>query len=826
MPKSQFVDPKEVRQKGEITFDPIPLNQYDRTVERELERYSKEDLVRIHRDMAVIRSFENMLNEIKLRGSFKGIEYVHTGPAHLSIGQEAAAVGQAFHLDIDDHIYGSHRSHGEILAKGFSAIEKLDDDALTDIMKNYFDGDCLRVVEADAKGSTKDLAIDFLVYGALAEIFGRETGLNKGMGGSMHAFFPPFGVYPNNAIVGGSGDISVGAALFKKVNLKPGIVIGNIGDASSACGPVWEGLCFATMDQYKKLWDEEHRGGLPLIMNFSNNFYGMGGQPNGETMGFEILARLGAGINPEQMHAERVDGYNPLAVVDAIGRKKAILERGDGPVLLDTLTYRFSGHSPSDASSYRTKEEVDAWREFDPLTTYAANLVGAGVCAQSDIDEINAWAEELVLKGFRKAVDHEISPRADLMKPGCLLEKTMFSNQKVESMEPGREPDVLIPREENPRVKALAKRSRSAFEGNKFGGKRLPKGRCIGIRDSLFEAIHDAFYTDPTLTAYGEENRDWGGAFAVYRGLTEALPYHRLFNSPISEGAIVGTSVGYGLEGGRALVELMYCDFLGRAGDELFNQLAKWQSMSGGLLRLPVVLRISIGSKYGAQHSQDWTSMVAHIPGLKMVFPATAYDAKGMMRTALTGTDPVVFFESQRIYDFPEEFVEGGVPEEPYEVAFGEPAIRKEGKDLTILTIGATLYRALEAAKELEEKHGLSCEVIDARSIVPFNYDLVIESVRKTRKILLASDACERGSFLHTMASKITHFAFDELDAPPVVVGSRNWITPPDEVEDAFFPYPPDIIDAVHEHIIPLKGYTPTRECGLEDLKRRNAEGI
>ena len=109
---------------------------------------------------------------------------------------------------------------------------------------------------------------------------------------------------------------------------------------------------------------------------------------------------------------------------------------------------------------------------------------------------------------------------------------------------------------------------------------------------------------------------------------------------------------------------------------------------------------------------------------------------------------------------------------------------------------------------------------------MPFNYDLVIESVKKTRKILLASDACERGSFLHTMASKLTHFAFDELDAPPVVVGSRNWITPPDEVEDAFFPYPPDIIDAVHEHIIPLKGYTPTRECGLEDLKRRNAEGI
>ena len=183
-------------------------------------------------------------------------------------------------------------------------------------------------------------------------------------------------------------------------------------------------------------------------------------------------------------------------------------------------------------------------------------------------------------------------------------------------------------------VKALAARSRSAFDPN---GQRLKDSQCIGIRDALFEAILDRFYVDPTLIAYGEENRDWGGAFAVYRGLTEALPYHRLFNAPIAEGAIVGSAVGYALEGGRALVELMYCDFMGRAGDELFNQLPKWQSMSGGLLKMPVVVRVSVGNKYGAQHSQDWTSMAAHIPGLKVVFPATPYDAKGLMYSALQG---------------------------------------------------------------------------------------------------------------------------------------------------------------------------------------------
>lgn len=171
-------------------------------------------------------------------------------------------------------------------------------------------------------------------------------------------------------------------------------------------------------------------------------------------------------------------------------------------------------------------------------------------------------------------------------------------------------------------------------------------------------------------------------------------------------------------------------------------------------------------------------------------------------------------------------FNKTGVPEGRYEIPFGEPDVKKVGKDLTILTIGATLYRAIDVAKTLEKEYGISAEVIDARSIVPFNYDKVLESVKKTRKILLTSDACERGSVLQTMAAKITQFAFDDLDAPPVVVGARNWVTPADEVEDAFFPFPADMLDAIHEHIIPLKGYKVARENSVADLLRRSALGV
>ena len=428
MPKSQNINPRVVRESKFIEFSKIPVNQYNKTIEEEKKNYSNEDLIRIYRDMVVIREFETMLNLIKTTNEYNGIPYNHPGPAHLSIGQEASAVGMAYHLDVHDYIFGSHRSHGEILAKGLSAIHSLDDDSLYGIMRNYFGGSALRVVEKGFSGNTKELAISFLLYGALAEIFARENGFNKGLGGSMHAFFTPFGIYPNNAIVGGSGDISVGAALYKKINRKPGIVVCNIGDASMGCGPVWEGICFATMDQYKTLWNGDHKGGLPLIFDFMNNLYGMGGQTMGETMGYDILARIGAGVNPEAMHAERIDGYNPLAVIDAYKRKKKILSEKKGPVLLDTLTYRISGHSPSDASSYRSKEEIEAWQQEDSILTFGNTLLSAGITKREILDEITSDTKDLLSRILSLSIDDTISPRLDMSADPDMIGKMMFSN--------------------------------------------------------------------------------------------------------------------------------------------------------------------------------------------------------------------------------------------------------------------------------------------------------------------------------------------------------------------------------------------------------------
>jgi 2-oxoisovalerate dehydrogenase E1 component len=536
-------------------------------------------------------------------------------------------------------------------------------------------------------------------------------------------------------------------------------------------------------------------------------------------MGCQFIARIGAGVNPEQMHAERINGYDPLAVIDAFRRKIQIIAAGQGPVLLDTVTYRISGHSPSDASSYRSKEEIESWQKADSLLAFRRNMVEHHVVPENQLDQTRVEMESMVFEMFKCAIDPVMAPR--IAFDSELIGQVMFSNISLEKCDE-RKPELLQDFAQNPRVRQI----RSKIRTPSLNGKAVPKMKAFNIRDAIFEALMHRFSIDPTLVAFGEENRDWGGAFAVYRGFTEALPYHRLFNAPISEAGIVGAAIGYALDGGRAVAELMYADFMGRAGDEIFNQLSKWQGMSAGLLRMPVVLRISVGAKYGAQHSQDWSALVNHIPGLKVVYPATPYDAKGMMNSALVGADPVVFFESQRTYDCGEMFEKDGVPEGYYEIPIGEPSIKRTGKDLTIITFGPVLYTAVVAAQKLETMHGISTELIDLRSANPLNYEPLVQSIAKTGKVLLTCEAAERGCVMDTIAANLTQLAFDSLDAPPVVVGSRNWITPAAELESMFFPQPEWLLDAVHERIIPLKDYEPSTNQTNGELARRLQRGI
>jgi 2-oxoisovalerate dehydrogenase E1 component len=822
MPKTQVIHPADLRRAGKLETAEIPLNRYSRSFEDELNVFSPEELKGIYLDMRYIREVETMIYGVRTVKKYNGIEYCYTGPAHLSTGQEAAAVGMAFTLNRDDIIFGSHRSHGEFLARGFRAIRTLSEAELDTIMKTR--PDILRVAERNSRsGSIRELAMDFLLYGFICEVFGRANGFNRGHGNSMHVFFPPFGIYPNNAIVGGSAGIAAGAALCKKVNREGGVVVCNFGDGALGRGPVWEAMNFAAMDQYSTLWEDGYRGGLPVIFNCINNCYGMGGQTSGETMAYGCAARVAAGVNPEAMHAERIDGYNPLAVIDAFRRKRALIEANRGPVFLETVTYRYAGHSATDANSYRSQEEIEEWRKADSIIALRQNLEAAGLVRPNEFEAMDAGIVEHITQITRLAADTTISPRPDPVREPDAFRKYNFSNGRTETRPATAGRDVLEPSEENARKRKLAGKTRFYLDD---AGNPVSKLKSFTLRDALFEAVLSRAYADDKLIIYGEDNRDWGGAYGVYTGLTEALPYHRLFNAPISEAAIVATAVGCGMCGGHVLIELMYSDFIGCAGDEVFNQLAKWQAMSAGALQMPVVLRVSVGAKYGAQHAQDWTALCTHIPGLKVVYPATPYDAKGMLAEALAGTDPVVFFESQRLYDTPEMFHAGGVPEEDYLIPLGAPDVKRAGNDLTVLTVGPTLYPALQAAERLEMEFHLSTEVIDARSLVPFDFAPVVQSVRKTGRILIVSDACERGSWAQTLAARIARYCFDDLDAPPVAIGAPNEISPCPELERSYYPQPEWILDAVHTLILPLDGYTPGTDFRDEELMRQDRLGI
>jgi 2-oxoisovalerate dehydrogenase E1 component len=828
MPISQFIDPKEVRKPSCLHIPDIQINSCQKKLKDVRGEFSDADLVAMFRDMRLIREFENMVQAVRTVKNYNGVEYSYTGPAHLSQGQEAAVVGQACALDTDDYTFGTHRSHGEVLARGLSAIRRLDEKKLYGIMKDFRGGQLLGNAEKITAASGKDtsgiraLALNFFLYGFMAELFGREIGFTGGLGNSMHVFFTPFAIYPNNAIVGGSAGIGAGAALYKRLSGQKGIIVVNSGDGSMSRGPVWEGINFAAMGQLTGLWDKQYAGGLPVIFNFMNNCYAMSGQTAGETMGYGILARVGAAFNADALHAERVDGYNLFAVIDAFRRKKAIILENRGPVLLDTLVYRHAGHSATDPNAYRSKEEMDAWMAVDCLAGYKNELAAEKLLDEKQAAEMESGLKAKITEILKYAIDPDFSPRMNFFKDPDAIAKRMFSNQRVPKMA-DREPEVTGKKEENSRAKKIAGKIRFGLDES---GKPVSPLKVFSYRDAIFEALRDKFYEDPTFILFGEDVREHGNSFGVLSGLYESVPRHRLFNTPIAESSIIAAGIGYALMGGRASPEIMWGDFLGCCADEIFNQLAKWQGMSAGILKMPCVVRISIGAFYGAQHSQDWTSLAAHIPGLKILYPASPHDAKGLLNSALAGTDPVVFFESQKLYDMGELFVQSGVPKDYYETPIGKAGIKRQGGDLSIVTIGPALYPALDAAKDLKERWNIETEIIDARSLVPFDYDTVIKSVKKTGRLIVLGDACERGAFSKTIAANISEFAFDELDAPPVTLGSHNWVSPCPELEKFFFPSKDMVIAAVHTRIKPLAGYTPVYNLSLAEKLRAERLGI
>ncbi len=320
--------------------------------------------------------------------------------------------------------------------------------------------------------------------------------------------------------------------------------------------------------------------------------------------------------------------------------------------------------------------------------------------------------------------------------------------------------------------------------------------REIEYREAIREAIMEEMNSDPKVFLIGEDIGKYGGAFRAYKGLLDMYGPDRVINTPICEATIIGSGIGAAVTGYRPVAELMFIDFTGLAMDQIVNQAAKIRYMTGDNLRCPLVIRTQGGAGRGvaAQHSQSLEAWFYHVPGLKVVMPSTAYDVKGLLKTAIRDDNVVIFIEHKMIY-----LNKGPVPEEEYTIDFGVADIKREGKDVTIFAYSNMVFKALEAAKELE-KEGISAEVFDPRTLVPLDMEALLKSVKKTGRLVVVTEACERGSVASDISAKVSSQAFDFLDAPVKIVAGLNTPIPYNSIlEQASIPHKADIVKAVKE---------------------------
>ena len=737
----------------------IRAYRYRKTLKAELDskRISKGQAIALLEDMLTIREFEEMI--IKLRsGAYEACsDFDYRGPTHVSIGQEATSVGGCAGIAATDQITSTHRGHGDSVAKGCVAVRAMDEQQL----RARVPGSTAK----DREGLVQD-ALEEHVYRTIAELFGKEEGYCKGRGGGMHIADFTAGHLGANAIVGGGVPIATGAAMAERYFESGKVTCCFAGDGAYGNGVVLESLNWASMGQFSNKLAKKDKFGLPVIYLLVNNHYGMTGRADEEVTGVEALARRGAGFADNNMNAEIVNGMDVLAVRDAVVRAAEGCRKGNGPYLIELDTYRYYGHSLSDPrNEYRTRDEEDAWKKVDPIESFAKQLVKNKVLTAKKLDALKDRVRE---RNARAAARAASSPDPD---PAEVI-TYMYTDTSADTIAEEFTKVEIV--KEEPEIKRV--------DGQ------------LTYKDAIKEALLEEMKRDNRVITYGEDIADYGGAFKVTKGLLEAFGRQRVFNAPISEAAICGTAVGAAMVGLRPVAELMYMDFTLMASDQISNQAAKWHYMSGASAEVPLVYRVSVGGGkgYGGQHSQTLESVFAHIPGLYVVYPATPYDAKGMLKSAIRDNNPVMFVEAQLLYG-----VKGDVPEGEYLVPLGLADVKRAGSDLTIVTWGPALRDSIKAAEMLADESGASVEVVDIRSLVPLDEDTVLRSVMKTGRCVVASQCVSIGSYTGEIASTIMEKAFDYLDAPVVRVGARNGIAPQSHIlEAAFLPNADDIAAA------------------------------
>ena len=661
----------------------------------------KRQWLEMYRRMLLVRKCELQLAKSHQRG------LVH-GACHTYVGQEAIAVGVLAQMSGRDMVFSTHRGHGHALAKGMRAEE------------------------------------------LIAELYGRESGCSRGRGGSMHLFAPEIGMMGTSGIVGPCILQAAGAGYAFKVRKEPNVAVAFFGDGAVNNGAFHEGLNLASI--YK----------LPVLFVCENNQYATevafaysSANPH--------VANRGAAYG---MPGIEVDGNDVLAIHAAAQTAVARARRGEGPTLLECKTYRTRPHAEGMADfSYRTREEVNGWKQRCPIARCREGLLDAFADEQgSDTAWLDGIEEEIaaeVLSANESALAAEYPP-ADVAK----LHVYAAPKQATTTAEPPpREPQGAPLRE------------KSLIEGT-------------------VEALRDAMSRDGSIFVMGEGVGERGGNFKTTDGLYAMFGCDRVCDTPISERGFVGLAAGAAMAGARPVIDFMFADFLLDAVGEIVNQIAKIQYMSGGRLKMPVVLRgcIGIGHSAATHHSGSYYSMYGHFPGLRVVVPSNPYDAKGLFAEALASDDPVIWLEHRELLA-----IKGHVPEEAYRIPFGQAAIVREGSDVTIVSVAQMLHKSLAAA-DLLATEGISVELVDPRTIAPLDAETILASLAKTGRLLVADETFAPFGLGAEIAALAGDRGFDDLDAPIKRLNGAHVPTPYSPVlEEAVVPDVAAIVAAVKE---------------------------
>lgn len=650
---------------------------------------SASDLLEMFRRVLRIRRFEERVSFLCRTGEIPGF-------VHLSLGQEATAVGACWPLRPTDRITSTHRGHGHCLAKGLDP-------------KSMF-----------------------------AELMGRESGTNHGRGGSMHIADPELGIFGANGIVAAGLPIAVGAATASRIRNDDAVTVAFFGDGAPAQGAFHEAVNLAA------LWR------LPIVFFCENNGYA-----EFSSAGSQHPVGLAARAAGYGIAHRLVDGNDVRAVAQLMTDEVRSIREGGGPVLVEAMTYRWHGHYEGDPELYRDAIEVNEWKEErDPVGGTCAMLLEHGVEAE-------------LLDGIDADVIAEIDAAVDQARAA-----------------PPPSPETL-------QLYVLQP------EG-KVGGdldRDDPGEEVFRVMDAVHDALETSLAEDDSVFVAGIDVGEGGNVFALTRGLKDRFPT-RVLDTPISETAVVGLALGSAMAGMCPVVEIMYLDFIGVCFDQILNQAAKMNFMTGGKASLGLTIRTQFGAgkSSGSQHSQSLEALLAHIPGLKVVMPSNPADTYGLLRASILDPNPVVFIEHRHLYG-----MRGPKPRKNHIVPLGKAKVVRKGSDITVISYSRMVHEALAAADMLAGE-GIDVEVIDLRTIVPLDLDAVIGSVRQTARLVIAHEAVMSHGVGAELAALAAHDAFWSLDAPIRRVGAPR-VPPPyaPELERVWLPARGEIATAITE---------------------------